>query len=102
MHPIYENIRKRRLELGLNQDRLAEMIGYKGKSIISRIENGKIDLQYSKILAIAEALEISEPELCGWVPSLTEDGRITYIKASDSGRAKLKVSEDQPYNKKKK
>lgn len=66
MYPLYENIRERREELDISQEELALRIGYKGKSMISKIENGRVDLHYSKIVAIAEALETTEAALCGW------------------------------------
>ncbi|MBR3242578.1 MAG: helix-turn-helix transcriptional regulator [Parasporobacterium sp.] len=66
MYPLYENIRERREELDISQEELALRIGYKGKSMISKIENGRVDLHYSKIVAIAEALKTTEAALCGW------------------------------------
>lgn len=66
MYKLYENIKLRREALGLSQDELAKRVGYTGKSMISKIESGQVDLPYSKILAFAEALETTEPALLGW------------------------------------
>ena len=41
MSTIYDRIRARRLELGLTAEDLAQQLGYKDKSSISKIENGE-------------------------------------------------------------
>lgn len=46
---LYENIKKYRLQKGLNQTELAELMGYSEKSMISKIENGKVDMLLSRI-----------------------------------------------------
>lgn len=66
MLPLYDNIRRRRIELGLSQQELAERSGYTDRSSIAKIEAGKVDLTQSKILAIAKALNISPGTLMGW------------------------------------
>ena len=66
MYKLYENIKLRREALGLSQDALAIRVGYTGKSMISKIESGKVDLPYSKILLFAEALDTTEAALLGW------------------------------------
>lgn len=52
-------IRERRKALNMSQEDLALAVGYKGKSIISRIEKGEINLPHSRILDIAKALRCS-------------------------------------------
>ena len=49
MSTIYERIRARRIELGLTVEELAKKMGYKDKSSISKIENGKADIPQSKV-----------------------------------------------------
>ena len=66
MLPLYDNIRRRRIELGMSQQDLAEKAGYTDRSSIAKIETGKVDLTQSKIIAIAKALEISPGTLMGW------------------------------------
>ena len=56
MSTIYERIRARRIELGLTVEELAKKMGYKDKSSISKIENGKADIPQSKVIAFARAL----------------------------------------------
>lgn len=51
MLQLYKNIKNRRKELGMTQSELAKKLGYTDKSMISKIENGSIDLPQSKIIA---------------------------------------------------
>ena len=66
MEKIYENIRKRRLELGMTQLELARLTGYENRSSIARIERGDHDLPQSKIAEIARALKTTPSYLMGW------------------------------------
>lgn len=63
---LYVNIKKRRLELKMSQDTLAELTGYKDRSSIAKIEKGEVDISESKIREFAKALKISPQELMGW------------------------------------
>lgn len=56
---IHERIRKRRKELGMSQETLAELSGYGDRSTISRVEKGEIDLPHSKVMSISAALRCS-------------------------------------------
>lgn len=66
MLELYKNIKKRRQELGMTQSDLAEKLGYSDKSMIAKIETGKVDLAQSKIIAFADALKMSPSDLMGW------------------------------------
>lgn len=66
MLQLYRNIKNRRLELGLTQSELAKKLGYSDKSMIAKIEKGAVDLPQSKIIAFAEALNVSPSDLMGW------------------------------------
>ena len=55
-----------RTELGLTVEELAHKMGYKDKSSISKIENGKADIPQSKIAAFADALQTTPAYLMGW------------------------------------
>ena len=66
MLALYKNIKDRRLELKISQDRLAELTGYKDRSSIAKIEKGEVDLAESKIREFAKALKITPQELMGW------------------------------------
>ena len=64
MLTIYENIKTRTEELGMTKVRLAELVGY-DRSMITKIEQGKVDLTQSKISAIAKALQTTTMKLMG-------------------------------------
>ena len=69
MLKLYENIKNRRLELGLTQSQLAEKLGYADKSMIAKIEKGQVDLPQSKIVAFAKALYMEPSDLMGFEDS---------------------------------
>lgn len=66
VNTLYENIRKRRLALNMSQQELAEAVGYSNKSMVSHVENGKIDLPVTMIKKFAEALNTTPSDLMGW------------------------------------
>ena len=66
MLKVYENIKKRRIQLGMSQTVLAQKLGYADKTMISRIENGMVDLPLSKLEAFADALRVEPSVLMGW------------------------------------
>ena len=65
MNEIYENIKRLRKERGWSQEDLAKKVGYSGKSMISRIEKGQMNLQQSQIVAFAKALNVEPGDLFG-------------------------------------
>ena len=77
MLELYKNIKKRRQELGMTQSDLAEKLGYSDKSMIAKIENGKVDLAQSKIVAFANALKVSPSDLMGWNDGDVAEGYYT-------------------------
>ena len=58
-----EAIKRRRMELGLSQQELAEKVVYKSGSTISKIERGIIYSPYSKIKDFSIALKTSPEDL---------------------------------------
>ena len=81
MLTLYENIQKYRNLRGMSQEQLAELVGYKDRTSIAKIEAGNVDLSNSKIRKFAEALSVSEIELLGL---LNDEG-----KTSQSNRIKV-------------
>lgn len=73
MLDLYKNIKSRRIELGLTQQKLAELVGYKGKSMIAQIEKGSVDLSSTMITKFAEALKTTESDLLGWNDTQDDD-----------------------------
>lgn len=61
-----KRIKNRRVEMNMTQETLAFKVGYTSRSSINKIELGGVDLTQSKIVAIADALEISPIELLGY------------------------------------
>lgn len=72
---LYDNIRKRREQLNITQQELAERMGYTSRSTISKIENGENDIPQSKIIAFAKALNTTPAYLMGWEDSGQNDAR---------------------------
>ena len=67
MEQLYNNIRARRIELGMTQQELADKMGYTNRSSIAKVENGAVDLSQSKIIQFAKVLETTPGELMGEV-----------------------------------
>lgn len=63
---LYDRIRSRREEISMSQDELAQILGYKSRSTIAKIEKGENDITQSKIVAFAKALKTSPAWLMGW------------------------------------
>lgn len=49
-------IKRLREEKNMSQTTLAELVGYKDKTAVAKVEAGKVDLPQSKIIAFANAL----------------------------------------------
>ena len=62
---IGDYIKRRRIELKLSQDDLAEKMGYKDRSTIAKIEAGINDVSQSKTEEFAKALDTSVAYLVG-------------------------------------
>ena len=56
---IAENIRQRRMELGLSQQELADKLGYKTRSTITKIEAGENSVPETKLPKFARVLDTS-------------------------------------------
>ncbi len=63
---IGERIYMRRCELGMSQEELAEKVGYKDRSSITRIESGERDIRQNKVVAFAKALQTTSQWLMGF------------------------------------
>ena len=71
MLSLYKNIAFLRKKHKLTQDALGMKLGY-SKSMISKIENGEVDLQVSRIIQFANAFGVKPGELLGWEEDLDE------------------------------
>ena len=66
MHELYKNIRRYRKLKGWTQEELANKMGYKDRSIISKVESGQLDLSRSKVEDFAKVFDTSPAILMGW------------------------------------
>lgn len=62
---LYERIRQLRISAGMSQDDLAKAMGYSDRSMITKIESGKVDISQKKILAFARVLNTTPAYLMG-------------------------------------
>ena len=63
---LYDRIRQLRIDAGMSQDDLARAMGYKDRSMITKIELGKVDISQKKIIAFAKVLNTTPAYLMGW------------------------------------
>ena len=66
--PIGDRVKELRLKKGLTQEALAEKLGYKSKSSVAHIENGR-DIPRSMIVQLSEILDTTPAYLMGWEDS---------------------------------
>lgn len=77
----------------LSQDQLATLMGYEGRGMISKIENGHTEPPASKLFQFADILHTNITYLMGWDDSLrglTQDEYdfiLLYRGATEQGRA---------------
>ncbi len=75
---IGSNIKKRRYELRMSQQELADAMGYRSRSTIAKIESGENDVSHKKIQRFAAVLDTTPEQLVsGYFPALItaeEDG----------------------------
>lgn len=62
---LSDRVRKKRIELGLSQEELAERMGYSSRSSINKIEMGRPVTQ-KIIIRLAKALDTTPSYLMGW------------------------------------
>ena len=63
---IYERIKYLREKKGMSQQELAEKVGFKTASAVNKIELGLRDINQTKIIAFARALDTTPSYLMGW------------------------------------
>ena len=94
MEKIYTNIRLFRTKKKISKKELAELCGLSYEEI-DKIECGVIDLEYSKLKKLAEALDVSFPCLDGYADELFEErfNRLTR-QAKEYFLTQLKIAEE--------
>lgn len=63
---VGEKIREARLKKGYTQTELAELLGYKSRSSINKIEIEGRDIPRSSVIKFAKALDVTPAYLMGW------------------------------------
>ena len=63
---IGERIKQARIKKGYSQAELAELLGYKSRSSINKIEKEGRDIPRSSIVKFAKALDVTPAYLMGW------------------------------------
>lgn len=85
-----KKVRNRREQLNMSQEELAQKLGYKSRSSVNKIENGRPCSQ--KIISrLADALSVSVPYLMGWEDEQAEK---TDAKSSMDELQKALMSQD--------
>ena len=93
---LYERIRKLRIEKGMTQDDLAHAMGYKDRSMITKIESGKVDISQKKVDTFAKVLNTSPAYLMGWI----DDKRTTRERIEEVfNEASGKINNQSPQSK---
>ena len=65
MH-IGDRIKKRREQLGMTQEELAQKMGYASRSTVNKVEKGVNDITQTTIVNYAKALGTTPAYLMGW------------------------------------
>ena len=91
MDDLYRNIKKLRVEKGMKQAELADLLGYTANTMIAHIEHGEVDLSYSKIKMLAEIFDVSVPELLGYAST---DFTKNYTRLSETGKSFMNEAMD--------
>ncbi len=66
MNSLGQRIKSRRIELGLTQEELGKMVGYKSRTTVNKVELGISSLNETKIIAFAKALDTTPAYIMGW------------------------------------
>ena len=66
MKEVGKRIKERRLQLNMSQEDLAVKIGYKGRSAVSDIENGRRNISRKAIVSLSKVLGVSPAFIMGW------------------------------------
>lgn len=83
MEDIYKRIKSLRQANKMTQSELAEKVGYADKTMVSRVENGKIDLSQSQIVKFAKALNTTPGFLMGWKEDISPEDLIPIASNED-------------------
>lgn len=98
MIKLYKNIYDLRKKNGWTQEELAKKMGYTDRSMIAKIESGKVDLSQSKIIEFARIFDVEPGDLMGWDEPETfatpEEFELRWHQIG-GGRHRLDLSDDE-------
>lgn len=80
---VGERIKRRREELHITQEQLADAMGYKSKSSITKIESGVSNIRQKQLKSIASILKTTPSYLMGWTDKPADD-LISFIEKETS------------------
>jgi len=98
MIKLYKNIYDLRKKNGWTQEELAKKMGYTDRSMIAKIESGKVDLSQSKIIEFARIFDVEPGDLMGWDEPETFDTPEEFEahwNAIGGGRHPIELSNDE-------
>lgn len=98
MIKLYKNIYDLRKKNGWTQEELAKKMGYTDRSMIAKIESGKVDLSQSKIIEFARIFDVEPGDLMGWDEPETFDNPEDFEKAwkdRGGGRHPVDLTDDE-------
>lgn len=85
---IYDRIRELRISRNMSQDDLARAMGYKDRSMITKIESGKVDISQKKIIAFSKVLNTTPAYLMGWSDDKNEYVNLQLFSGFDQPQSK--------------
>lgn len=80
---IGQRIQARRKELGHTQRSLAALLGYKDHTTLAGVERGLVDLPHSRLMKIAEVLNVSPSYLLGLEDDPEGSGALAAVVLKD-------------------
>lgn len=86
---IGSRIKARRQELKMSQREMAARLGYTDHTTLTRIEAGKVDLPQSRIMKIAEVLDVTPGYIMGWEQEPEDMGALAAQVLKDPALLKL-------------
>ena len=89
MKPLYTNIKTLRESKGWTQAETAQKMGYKDRSMIAKIEAGKVDITVGKVEAFADLFGVAPVDLIGWRDGDTAELDALYSQLNDEGKMAL-------------
>lgn len=94
---VGNNIRNKRILLGMSQTDLAKKMGLTSKASISEVETGRKDITTDRVRKFAEALSCTPAELMGWTSTNNDkiDELVSYHNLIISAYDKASIKEQK-------